>query len=500
MRILLVLVILLLKHSSSAQDPTQKVKEIIREADEHQNPTEILEKLREAVPYLEDVGVETKASFKYHIGVAHGMLYNLDSSKYYFSKSIEDAIKINDTLTQIGSLNGLANLALIVADVKESQKNYETALELADSGSGENYVHWQSRLRGNLAGVFFEIGDPESALFYSKEALRIASMVSDSIAMANNLIQMGYCFDALYQIDSALIVNKRAATILEGNDQKIPLIFQYYNIANIYLSMDAWLDSFDYFKKCIDLSSEYNEYEVLAGSYNGLGELSLKQNNFEKAATYLQKAIRFSEENNLMPNLLRALKLNYQLEQSRGNLADAIDYLTAFYTLQDSIQDEESLKRVDEFKVKYETAKREKEVILAKAEIEKKEKQQAFLIIIIIVVVVFSMVAILLILQRFKLKKALLSQEIDTLRAKINLAIKSPTDDFSLDQINEGLHHHITEREFEILKLAVSDTSNNEIAEKAFISVNTVKFHLKRVYDKLGVSNRKEALQKITSK
>jgi LuxR family maltose regulon positive regulatory protein len=36
--------------------------------------------------------------------------------------------------------------------------------------------------------------------------------------------------------------------------------------------------------------------------------------------------------------------------------------------------------------------------------------------------------------------------------------------------------------------------SNKEMAQKLFVSENTVKFHLKNVYSKLGVSNRLQAI------
>ena len=37
--------------------------------------------------------------------------------------------------------------------------------------------------------------------------------------------------------------------------------------------------------------------------------------------------------------------------------------------------------------------------------------------------------------------------------------------------------------------------SNDEIARRLFISTNTVKFHLRAIYDRLGVHNRVEAAQ-----
>ncbi len=50
-------------------------------------------------------------------------------------------------------------------------------------------------------------------------------------------------------------------------------------------------------------------------------------------------------------------------------------------------------------------------------------------------------------------------------------------------------------REREILELAASGMSNREIAEQLVISANTVKFHLRAIYSRLGVHNRVQATQ-----
>jgi DNA-binding CsgD family transcriptional regulator len=53
----------------------------------------------------------------------------------------------------------------------------------------------------------------------------------------------------------------------------------------------------------------------------------------------------------------------------------------------------------------------------------------------------------------------------------------------------------ITRREFEILELIAQGMSNREIAEKLFVSENTVKTHSSRVFDKLGAKRRTQAVQ-----
>src|SRR5215472_10245117 len=53
----------------------------------------------------------------------------------------------------------------------------------------------------------------------------------------------------------------------------------------------------------------------------------------------------------------------------------------------------------------------------------------------------------------------------------------------------------ITPRELEILELIARGLSNREIAEKLFVSENTIKTHSSRVFDKLGAKRRTQAVQ-----
>ncbi|MBL8518899.1 MAG: DNA-binding response regulator [Betaproteobacteria bacterium] len=54
----------------------------------------------------------------------------------------------------------------------------------------------------------------------------------------------------------------------------------------------------------------------------------------------------------------------------------------------------------------------------------------------------------------------------------------------------------LTPRELEMLVLIALGLSNKEIADKVFVSENTVKTHLARIFDKLGAKRRTQAVER----
>jgi two-component system, NarL family, response regulator LiaR len=54
--------------------------------------------------------------------------------------------------------------------------------------------------------------------------------------------------------------------------------------------------------------------------------------------------------------------------------------------------------------------------------------------------------------------------------------------------------YDLSEREREVLALMVKGLNNNEIAERLFVSLSTVKHHVSHILSKLGATNRAEAV------
>jgi len=73
------------------------------------------------------------------------------------------------------------------------------------------------------------------------------------------------------------------------------------------------------------------------------------------------------------------------------------------------------------------------------------------------------------------------------LRRSRELSSPSPGDD---------LIDPLTDRELEILSYLPSRFTNSEMAQRCYVSVNTIKTHMTHIYRKLGVANRNGAIRR----
>jgi len=99
------------------------------------------------------------------------------------------------------------------------------------------------------------------------------------------------------------------------------------------------------------------------------------------------------------------------------------------------------------------------------------------------------------IVKPFNEKTLLASLEI----AISNFANKSnrSVPELNLQKLNRHLLSQLTEREFEVLQNIYNGKTNNQIAEALFLSVNTIKAHIKSSYLKLDTSSRSTTIKRL---
>jgi len=91
-----------------------------------------------------------------------------------------------------------------------------------------------------------------------------------------------------------------------------------------------------------------------------------------------------------------------------------------------------------------------------------------------------------------------------TLLASLEIAISNFSNkmnhqapDLDIEKLNKHLLSPLSEREFEVVQNIYNGKTNNQIADSMFVSVNTIKAHIKSGYLKLDTTSRSTAIKRL---
>ncbi len=133
----------------------------------------------------------------------------------------------------------------------------------------------------------------------------------------------------------------------------------------------------------------------------------------------------------------------------------------------------------------------EKTLLKKKKNEEIKVQRQLKLFFILLSLVTLALVVVLYKLYYSnKQKNTLIQNENSRMRSELEMRVSSE----KKEQININ-NGNLTERQLEIIDLVRQHKTNKEIGNELHISENTVKYHLKTIYNVLGIENRFELKQ-----
>ncbi|MEQ9466092.1 MAG: tetratricopeptide repeat protein [Ekhidna sp.] len=393
------------------------------------------------------------------LSTSYSFLADYDKSTAFSFKAIEVAEEFMDTVTLIDAFNNLGIDYMMQEDDQKAVAYFQKVEVL--SRQFNDTLRWGHALN-NLGMMAGYNDDAQAELRFYEQAAALFRAINEKEGYANTLLNSGTVYT---------------------------LYLEQYQKAN-----ELYDEALAVFKE-IDMSSGIqNTLQSKAENLMYMGRLS-------DAQTMAEEALAIAKEFQFAQDEIYTYELLSQISLETGDYRSALSYLRSKNEIEGEVFTEEKSRQIAELETKYQTEKKEQELAIASLRLLQQQREKYFLIGALIFSVTVGGFIILSLKQKAQLKQKLLAEEIENLRLKINSLLgDSSAIKLSLEELNEQLHQPLSEREFEILNLTASDKTNQEIAEEVFVSVNTVKYHLKNIYDKLGVNNRKEALHLIVGR
>ena len=359
--------------------------------------------------------------------------YNIGNVYRNWGKYDEALVNYQEALVlfeQLENKNGIANCLQGKAIIYEALKEYETALEF--------YLEALSAFKeiGNeypLAEIYNNIG-----ILYSKIAVR-----DFENKYGNNWDDSTIYFD-LYKSNINLLksfeYHQMASSAREKINDLFGLTSSYNNMGTLSYNIGEYKRAITYYMKALDINEKQNNYNKVVLNKHGIAISYLKLKNYKKAKKYLNESYELALET----GALESIKINYNMlseyYELTGNFKKSLEFHKKYMEIKDSMFTQEKQKQIFELQTKYETEKKEQEIVnlnitneLNAVTINNQKNLILFFVIGFLIVVV---AAILLLRLNRQIKKAniilneknkIISHQKDDITASIKYASKIQT-------------------------------------------------------------------------
>ncbi|MEP2024746.1 MAG: tetratricopeptide repeat protein [Reichenbachiella sp.] len=477
----------------------------LEKVEQSQNPPENLNLLAELKPTVQDQVDSLQVRFYLQLGITFGQLGQADSSILFLTKSQNLAKTVGDRPRLMRSYSSLGVLHRIQGKHEASLAYFQQALDIAEQGEGRDFELAQAEILGNSGGIFYQLKDYSSASEYTKRALEKALQLEDTSEIAYDYLRLAIVYQAMDSLDLSLNYNQEASRFMEMLQDTTTLIYIENTLGSIYKKKNQLDSALYHNEKAAEFAKLLGDAANQAHTLLGVAEIYFEQGKLAAAEKRVYESLSISENQNFPIHSKNAHYLLFQIAEQRALPVVALREHKSYVAINDSLNAVETRERIAELETKYETEKKEAEIVKLKLENELQEANLARSRNAQLAIVVGSVLTILLLVVFFifKYKKQKAEREaqelqLEALKKRFIELHASPADlavalDFK--ELNSKLHNPLTEREFEALKLSLEGKTNPEIADQIFVSVSTVKYHLRNTYAKMGVTNRKEAFQ-----
>jgi serine phosphatase RsbU (regulator of sigma subunit) len=226
----------------------------------------------------------------------------------------------------------------------------------------------------NIGGVLFEQNKYSAALVYFSNALKIKIQQGDKTGEAGIYNNMAEIYSIQKNYQQSLVYNLKTMKLNEETGDQEGVNGSYINIGNNYIAQQKPNEALRYFIESLKISTRLGTQASVVNCYNGMAACYELMNNYSKSLIYYEKAAAVSKNKGFKKELQEAyLHLSF-INEKLQNYELALRYNKLYGNVKDTLLNEEGLKQTTELNTRYETDKKEKEILLLIKDQQLKDK------------------------------------------------------------------------------------------------------------------------------
>lgn len=337
-----------------------------------------------------------------NLGAVNRKLGNYEDAlvNYIKALSIYDRLGLKPEQATVNN-----NIGMVYSYLGSNEKAIDYHLKAKEVFESLDNKKGISEVYNNIAIIYANTGDLNKALNYFKYSLRIEESLEDLRGVAESVNNVGAVFYYLEEIDSALI----------------------------------------YFNKSVAIERQIENFPGVADSYNNIAQTLIENNRLGESKVYIDSAYYYAIKYNLASGIESALYNYSSYYENSNNNKEALKYYKDLTRFRDSLVNVETNAKVAELDIKYQTEKKEKEILSQRTEIAEQEleisQKRIQLLGLGVLAVILALLGYLFYNQQ-KLKNKQLQKENELRDALVQIETQNKLQDQRL-RISRDLHDNI---------------------------------------------------------
>lgn len=413
--------------------------------------------------------------------------------------------KTTDSLSRLKCLNNIGVSYRKLNRENDAFKYYFQALKLAEQIDSKKSIAIANNGIGN---IFVDTGEYDKALEYLKKGIRINVEYNNARNQEIGLSNIGEVFILKGQYDSAYYYLNKSIDISVKTKNFEGIAIKQNLMGILHQKNNNHKKSIEFYNKAIPSLKKHKNKKYLCNTYINKGLSLIELGDYSKALLNINEGLALAKNINSVENIALGYKSLVNYYSKKNNYKKALGAhkkATIFY---DSILNIESKRSIISSQIAYESLKKDEQIQKLAQEKKLHSKQSKKRFNNLLYVFLFSVLVILSLLYLTFLNKKNTDLELENKNNEIQnylLQIKelkhtSKTSEESKSEFVDKFNtYNLSKREQEVFTYISKGLTNPEIAEKIFLSKNTVKTHIQNIYSKLDVKSRIQALKKLNS-
>lgn len=329
-----------------------------------------------ALTFLNELNKNTPSSDSFHkgltisnIAIVYRELGELEKAKNLSQQAL--TITKNDVVNA-SAYNNIGAVNRSLGLYEEALKNYLLALAIYEKNIS---VKNQTTVINNIGNVYSYLGMIDKALEYFNKAKDNSIKLNDKKGQSEAFNNIAIIYANEGKLQEALDYFKFSLNIEKDLKDKKGIAESANNLGSVFYYMQEIDSALYYIRYSVAIEKSIKNYTAISSSYNNIATILIESNRADEAKNYIDSAYTIALEAKTTTDIEAALETYSNYFEAKDDLKSALMFQKRYTAFKDSTLTIEATNRVAELEIKYETEKKENQILQQRAEIAEKDLQ-----------------------------------------------------------------------------------------------------------------------------